>query len=157
MPEAAVPQQPQVDVEAVIESMVATRLAWEKEEWEKTRNWKPQIAKPEIFNRTKSKYKDWMRKMIIFLRYQKVPEDEKIDILLLYVGGPKVDTWVTNIYDDYYDQNGEQWMLSLLLLKRRMDEQFIDAGVQRQAQAKLENLKMSGTADEFFQEFKKLS
>lgn len=117
------------------------------------RKGKPLVAKPEMFDGEKSKYRDWLRQIKTYLRYVEGGRNEKIDIVLSYIKGPKVDTWTTNLFEDFFD---EGWALTMNQLWQKLDEQFVEAGAQRQAQAKLENLRQTGTAEEFFQEFEKL-
>ena len=68
------------------------------------------LKEPPVFDGNKDAFKEWQRKLFAYIRDPRnriTTDDERIDIALSYIEGPKVQDWIQNLYDSYYDKNWE--------------------------------------------------
>ncbi|KAI0076357.1 hypothetical protein K474DRAFT_1559743, partial [Panus rudis PR-1116 ss-1] len=124
------------------------------------------VKTPDVFDGTKTSYKDWKRSVRVFLY---APEnksktvDEKIHIVYSYIKGPKVGKWSENFWEKYFDEANEEWSKTELpdmkKLWEKLDTHFEDEAAKPTVRAELENIKMEKfpTAQEFFYEFEILT
>lgn len=95
--------------------------------------------------------------MLLWLRDPKnksATEERKIEIVISYIRGDKVDSWVENLFDAQFSETEDKWKITWAAFAQLLQERFVDSNQARQAQIKIENLKQGkDTAEEFFQNF----
>ena len=83
-----------------------------------------------------------------YLRYMDGDSNVKVDTLLSYIRVKGGNMWVNNLYDEFMDADG--WLLMITGVWKHMDTQFLDSNEQADAVKQMENLKQSGTAENYF-------
>ncbi|CDO75043.1 hypothetical protein BN946_scf184640.g18 [Trametes cinnabarina] len=113
----------------------------------------PKLKDPETFNGTKSRYSPW--KFVLQQYVAGLDKDRAISVVLSYIQGERVDIWKEAFSRSNYE-NGAWKFDTLNAFWKALDTVFDDPNVKHTAQAKLESLKMKGSAQEFFTEFEQL-
>ncbi|KAJ3015736.1 hypothetical protein NUW54_g962 [Trametes sanguinea] len=113
----------------------------------------PKLKDPETFNGTKSRYSPW--KFSLQQYVAGLDKDRAISIVLSYIQGERVDVWKEAFSRAHY-VNGSWNFATLNAFWEKLDSIFDDPNTRHTAQAKLESLKMRGSAQEFFTEFEQL-
>ncbi|KIK51848.1 hypothetical protein GYMLUDRAFT_127499, partial [Collybiopsis luxurians FD-317 M1] len=83
-------------------------------------------------------------------------DDERIDIALSYIEGPKVQDWIQNLHDSYYNKNQETWGITWAWFKQVLNNQFLDRARVDKAQEEFKRIqqRVGEKAADFFTQLK---
>src|SRR6201989_1739619 len=86
-------------------------------------------------------------------RHGSLYDEERIDIVLLYIDGPKVNDWIQNIYDEYHEKG--EWEITFSWFLKELDKNFTDTKREEKAREQIRTMRQKSgeSADEFFKCF----
>ena len=113
------------------------------------------IHEPEVFDGTRARYRSWKNQVQRFLTaFPDSSDHEKITMVISYVRGEQVNTWVDGFTDSCFDPAAAEWGADLAALWRDLDKNFVDFAMEANALRKLQDLRQGEReAAEFIQEF----
>ncbi|KAF8828866.1 hypothetical protein HHX47_DHR3000778 [Lentinula edodes] len=116
------------------------------------------LREPNIFDGNKTQFKEWRCTLFAYIcdpKNRVTIDNERIDIAILYMRGPKVSSWVQNYTDDNFDNDEEEWAITWKGFKDTLNASFLDKGLTENSQEKLEHLRQGPNerAEDFFKEF----
>ena len=82
------------------------------------------------------------------IQYVKDPQngmkdDEKISVVFSYIQGTKVDNWVQNFFDKFYNEDHEDdmvWKCMFATVSQKIKERFVDLNLKQHAQIQIDAL-----------------
>ncbi|KAF9794506.1 hypothetical protein IEO21_11187 [Rhodonia placenta] len=118
---------------------------------------KPVVNKPKDFDGDKEVHEKWKMEMRLFLADHQINDDNRrCNIIVSYLRGPKVDTFVRILYLN--DCIGRVWQVSSTALWQILDEHYIDASLKEKAQQKIKYIRQGNRlADEYIVDFEDLA
>lgn len=91
------------------------------------------IKEPLMFNGNKNAYREWKRKLMVYLHDLKnriVNNQERINIALSYMDGPAINDWIQVFYENHFNYNHivevECWDLNWKAFQHELDKTFLD-------------------------------
>ncbi|KAF9794431.1 hypothetical protein IEO21_11197 [Rhodonia placenta] len=147
------PPVPPPNVLATALSQIATLLQHQQQGGGR----KPVVNKPKDFDGDKESYEKWKMEMRLFLADHQINDDNRrSNIIVSYLRGPKVDTFVRILYNN--NCIGGIWQMSSMRLWAILDEHYIDASLREKAQQKIEYIRQGNrSADDYIVEFEDLA
>ena len=113
------------------------------------------IHEPEVFDGERARYRSWKLQVQRYLTaYPDATDHEKITVIISYVRGAKVNTWVDGFTDNNFDPASSEWAVGVGDLWSDLDRNFVDFAMEANALRKLQDLRQGDReAAEFIQEF----
>ena len=112
------------------------------------------LNKPETFDGTKNRFKSWWRETCAYIRDPRnalLTDNERIEVVMSYIRGTKIEDWKQNYHENKYDDSTGEWLLGWNDFVTDLIEFFVDANEQRLAQERITSLRQgTGTASDYF-------